>query len=516
MDFSVDFSPLANLPKVYREEQSRRSLADLGKSLANGDIDYRQAAGLAAEANRPDLSLSLLQLGEKKDQERDFAKQMTALLNPGASDTKPAPAAPPPAPTQSVPQYVPLPQPRPQPNSPGVPMASLASLSPENIPAPTRAAVASSPRVWGDQEAQAAGLYEGGPATTGAPPAFNDRFAQVTAPTPAQSPQAAPQGAPPLAKQNPLTSNVPALMMILSHPGAPAGQKKAAEIALQEAIKQPDNIREYQAYYKQTQDAGQQPVSLLDWTIKIKQAGATAITNDMRGETEEAKGIGKSAAERYARTMDAAQAAPKKLQNLARMEALLGQVSQGKIEPARMSISAWAKSFGLDDASAERLGLDPKGVGTAQAVEALSNELTLGHIGPGGLPANNFSNTDRAFVTEIVPQLGNDPQANRLKIEASRRLAQLDVEKAKDLSEWRRNNKGKSVDDFEVEWADKVAKKDLFGDLVREAQTLVKQSANPAQQQALPQGFPPNARRAPDGKYYVPDPNRPGKYLEVR
>jgi hypothetical protein len=28
-------------------------------------------------------------------------------------------------------------------------------------------------------------------------------------------------------------------------------------------------------------------------------------------------------------------------------------------------------------------------------------------------------------------------------------------------------------------------------------------------------GLPPNAQKAPDGNYYVPDPNRPGKYLRV-
>lgn len=33
--------------------------------------------------------------------------------------------------------------------------------------------------------------------------------------------------------------------------------------------------------------------------------------------------------------------------------------------------------------------------------------------------------------------------------------------------------------------------------------------------QGTPPGLPQGAKQAPDGKYYVPDPNRPGKYLEV-
>jgi hypothetical protein len=31
-----------------------------------------------------------------------------------------------------------------------------------------------------------------------------------------------------------------------------------------------------------------------------------------------------------------------------------------------------------------------------------------------------------------------------------------------------------------------------------------------------PKGIPEGAKQAPDKKWYVPDPDRPGKYLEVR
>jgi len=45
----------------------------------------------------------------------------------------------------------------------------------------------------------------------------------------------------------------------------------------------------------------------------------------------------------------------------------------------------------------------------------------------------------------------------------------------------------------------------------------IAQGAQPQQSQpsGAPQGMPPNARQAPDGRYYVPDQNRPGKYLRV-
>ena len=124
--------------------------------------------------------------------------------------------------------------------------------------------------------------------------------------------------------------------------------------------------------------------------------------------------------------------------------------------------------------------------------------MTLGYIGPGGLPANNFSNTDRSFVTEIVPQLGNDAAANKIKLEASRRLVQLDQEKAKEWLSFRRANKGKSFDDFEVSWNDKLANKNIFGDLLQKVQ-----GAQPGPQ--MQGGQPPiaGARRARDGNWYV-------------
>lgn len=52
----------------------------------------------------------------------------------------------------------------------------------------------------------------------------------------------------------------------------------------------------------------------------------------------------------------------------------------------------------------------------------------------------------------------------------------------------------------------------------QEGQAGRPQVRRPIQRPAQVKQFsmPPNARQAPDGKWYVPDPDRPGKYLEVR
>jgi hypothetical protein len=124
---------------------------------------------------------------------------------------------------------------------------------------------------------------------------------------------------------------------------------------------------------------------------------------------------------------------------------------------------------------ATSLGLDPKGVGSAQAVQSLINESVLGKIGAGGLPANNFSDADREFIVKIFPGLGDDPQANKIRIEGARRMAQLDIERAKEFQKFKANpaNKGKGFEDFELLWGDEMSRKDVFGDLRKQAETLV-------------------------------------------
>jgi hypothetical protein len=157
------------------------------------------------------------------------------------------------------------------------------------------------------------------------------------------------------------------------------------------------------------------------------------------------------------------------------MEGLLNQVSQGKIQPARLNISAWAKSLGLNDEVAKGLGLDPSGGGSAQAVQSLINESVVGKIGAGGFPANNFSDADREFITKIFPGLGDDPQANKIRIEGARRMAQLDLDRARAFQKFKADpvNKGRGFEDFELKWGDDMSRKDVFGDLRKQAETIV-------------------------------------------
>lgn len=242
-----------------------------------------------------------------------------------------------------------------------------------------------------------------------------------------------------------LSQRATSLLRQMADPRHSAATREAIKVALGQELKASELTNDQKEYLMSVGEGYKG--TFTDWKTGMKRAGATAITNDMRGENAEAKAFGEAAGKRAAETMAAAGAASKGLMSLSRIEGLLGQVEQGKIQPARMSISAWAKSMGLNDEVAQSLGLDPKGVGSSQALQSLVAESVLGKIGSGGLPANNFSDADREFLVSIFPRIANDPRANKILVETARRVFQQDIAKAKAYQAFKRNraNKGQGL-----------------------------------------------------------------------
>jgi hypothetical protein len=471
----IDWLPLSELGKVIDQNRTKAEYGRIGQGIADGTIDYRQAAGSLASLGNPDGMLKFLALAEAKDKQNreleasnQFASTVGGIFGQGRGTSG-----------QSL--Y----------NLGGptraAPISSSIDNTGPNVPAVTpaqsqaRAPVQPSSTMWGDQEAEDAGLYER-PGQLPAPQ--NMSLANLGRnPPPAAQPETSvrptPQTVAPTSSQTGSAANglnishVPQLVQALSNPNLPNGQKEVAKTLLTRALDDAKTPERISVLQKLKEDSGYQG-SLLQLETDLRRASKTDVTVDQRAETEESKAAGKGAGERRSAMFASAGAAGKTLTNLSRMEALLGQVSQGKIEPGRMTISAWAKSLGLNDDVAASLGLDPKGVGSTQALQSLVNESVIGKIGAGGFPANNFSDADRAFITQIFPSLGDDPRANRIRIETGKRMAQLDIQRAKDYQAWRANpgNRGKGFEDFEVFHADKLAKQDVFGDLRRDAKKI--------------------------------------------
>jgi hypothetical protein len=503
---TIDWTPLDRLGNVLEENQKRMTLADLGKGIANGTIDYRQAAGKLAGTGNLTGTLSLLQLAEAKDKlareqaaSKDFTTSLASLYG-GAPTAAAAPQA-----SSSVTGGQTVPN-----DSNAIPGTvgmnlKLADATQDFIQDNPGTSLSSGVRT---QQQQAA-LYANRANNPNpvAPPGTSlhetGNAADIAGMTPEQRAMLPQYGlAQPVANDPPhvelaqgqsggqpasaTTAGVPSsalspravqLIGAMANPNLPAAQKDIAKQFLAVELDQsklPDAVKQYVFAKSQDPSIG----SFTDWTRGNKAAGKTEVNIDQKAETGEAMEAGKAAGKRRGEMFSAASTASKTLTNLSRMETLLSQVQQGKIQPARMSVSAWAKSFGLNDDVARSIGLDPAGVGSAQALQSLVNESVLGKIGPGGFPANNFSDADRQFITQIFPSLGDDPQANQIRIEGARRMAQLDIERAKDFQKFKSDpaNKGKGFEDFELQWADKVANRDVFGDLRKKAEGLTQQS----------------------------------------
>lgn len=200
--------------------------------------------------------------------------------------------------------------------------------------------------------------------------------------------------------------------------------------------------------------------------------GGTNVNVDNRAETAEASELGKEAGKATAEMYKAASSAGAQTQTLNRLQSLLANVETGKLTPARMSIAAWGKAAGVSEDLLKQMGLDPAQAGTGQAVTAIINQMVTQQIGSGGFPANNFSDADRAFLTDTMTKLSNDPRGNALIIEAMKRTNALKVEKAKAFRQWKGQNKGGSYFDFETDWAGQMQERNVFGDLAKQAEGL--------------------------------------------
>jgi len=189
-----------------------------------------------------------------------------------------------------------------------------------------------------------------------------------------------------------------------------------------------------------------------------------ALTNTPKYEGEQQKQLGKNAAQMEIDVTQAGINASKTITRLESLGRLLEGAQTGKMANIRGNIAAWGKAAGLSDERLRALGFDPKMAISQQAATALINEYVVGKIGgPGGFPANNFSDADRKFVTEIFPSIANIPEANAIIIKIMAREAGYSKQKNLDWQKYKKEKGGKaSIVDFLVEWDQKRAKNSII------------------------------------------------------
>jgi hypothetical protein len=155
-----------------------------------------------------------------------------------------------------------------------------------------------------------------------------------------------------------------------------------------------------------------------------------------------------------------AEAARNTLARLGQLNSLLTDFDSGKLAPFKSTVGAWAQSLGISNDALSSMGIKPTDPINAQAVTAITNSMTTGLIGHGGFPANNFSDADRKFLQQTMPQISNTPGANSIISQAMQRAAERQVQK-EDM--WlQADQNGKDYPAFLRQWNQYVKDTPLF------------------------------------------------------
>lgn len=271
----------------------------------------------------------------------------------------------------------------------------------------------------------------------------------------------------------------------------------AAQFILQQRLAQPkDNSTDDQREYKQAVEQGFKG-TLEDWLVGQKKAGASSTTITLPGqESEYAKTFGKAEGDAAASIVPTADKSRMALDQLTALKRSLEQMKAAGADPGRYApllteLSAYAQGAGIDP---KNLGL-PANAGPAEQASAILNKLALANIGAdqGGLPANNFTEADRKFITEIAGTIANTPEGLAGKIDLAERVHNRNLE-AETL--WNSGRYDQTTEagyrQFKKDWAAYVKAHPLYS---TEEMQATKGGTDTADE--------PTAT-GPDGKTYVP------------
>jgi hypothetical protein len=226
--------------------------------------------------------------------------------------------------------------------------------------------------------------------------------------------------------------------------------------------------------------------------IKYPNKSGVEVNVDNKGETSEAQEMGKLNAKAVDAMRTAGDNAPAQVSKLNLLERILNGVKTGALADTKAEIARYGKAIGIGDETMKAwAGLDPNLPAAREQATKLINEMTMGMIGPGGFPANNFSDADRNFLSNIFPKISNQPESNQLAIEVLRRVQQRNGEKLQawdDYSEKQADaGKRPQYEEFERNFRKTVRGKDMFADIKLPTDS----PSSPAQQQTQPNAQQP-------------------------
>lgn len=267
----------------------------------------------------------------------------------------------------------------------------------------------------------------------------------------------------------------------------------AKELAgIQKAIA-PETSAEMQAYGMAKRQGYQG--GILEFMKEKAAAGATRVSNNttvQSGEKEYDKALNKEQADVFLGYQKGGRNAANAQNTLDLMENLTN-------DPRFYSGTGGELVTRAKQAGASVGIVDKDAAGPNELFKSLGNKLVIDAA--GGSLGSQISNADVSFIRNTVPNIANTPEGNRQIIGVQRKLYQRQQEVAKMARDYAQKNGGRLDYKFDEMLADYSFKNPLFPAGAKGAK------AAPAPQQ--------QPRQASDGNFYVPDPNRPGKYLRV-
>lgn len=158
-------------------------------------------------------------------------------------------------------------------------------------------------------------------------------------------------------------------------------------------------------------------------TIKYKDKPAEA------GRTEELKTVAEGYGKQYNTILKGADSARNTINLLDNIESNLAGYTTGRLTPATTEIAAWMKPLGVD--------ID-KNLSNKEAFKKSVGQLTLSLKNAGGennMPGS-LSDSDRQFLQDMAPTLADTPEGNRMIIQYHRKVAQRQMEMAKQAEDY--------------------------------------------------------------------------------
>lgn len=201
-----------------------------------------------------------------------------------------------------------------------------------------------------------------------------------------------------------------------------------------------DDIREYQFAQQQGFDG-----TFQDYMTSNRKAGATNVNVGL-GSDKYRDERDKQRAVRMGALQESEDGARRSMNALDIMDKAMK-------DPAFYS-GAMANQVQFLKRVASGLGMDAEGIDSMETFNAMSKSAALDAI--GGSLGSGFSNADRDFVIEQVPNLGNTPQGNQRLIEVQRKLAERKIQIAELARAYEARN-GQIDNGFEQElsqWAE--------------------------------------------------------------